>query len=401
MNSTPTKSAGRATGGRNFHPFHHDMILLAVRSVGPDTKTSQEVDAAIEKSFEASMKSLFENGSPFVKQEFSNIKVAYPDGTEGHPKQRYDFEVYMNAPRTGASIKAKGKQIQAAGDYFTRTLKKEYPNAHNGDYGTGNPSTDDIARAVLWRVLNPCTNMTVKTTCPLETTVEDLLKECEEKKSKIEAGGDTGRLPIHEVYPTWRNFGPLVEDKTEQLFAHFSLSDVQKGTKNTGGNLLEQQPKKKKDKGADVNEAKQGEYFDQKRALVKTLHEQKMKETQMNSDRRRQSMEHAEKMKIWTMIGEKEKHKKTVTEKIDAIYENEEENVKEKLLERLEKQEEKLEAELKELKESIDVTPVKRRRSTSPVNFNFDEKNAGDNDDEETPWQNNLNIERDNDSHLI
>jgi len=135
---------------------------------------------------------------------------------------------------------------------------------------------------------------------------------------------------------------------------------------------------------------------------VEKTHENRMKETKVAIDRRRQSMEHAEKMKILNMIGEKEKHLKTVTEKIDAIYENEEENVKEKLLERLEKQEEKLEAELKELKESIDVTTFrKKRRSMSPLNLNFDEKNAGDDDDEETPWQNNLNIERGSGSHLI
>ncbi|CAL6339413.1 unnamed protein product [Bathycoccus prasinos] len=60
-----------------------------------------------------------------------------------------------------ASIKAKGKQIQASGEHFTRTLKKEYLNAHKGDYGTGNPSKDDVAKAVLWRVLHPNTNMTV------------------------------------------------------------------------------------------------------------------------------------------------------------------------------------------------------------------------------------------------
>ena len=135
---------------------------------------------------------------------------------------------------------------------------------------------------------------------------------------------------------------------------------------------------------------------------MEKTHENRMKETKVAIDRRRQSMEHAEKMKILNMIGEKEKHLKTVTEKIDAIYENEEENVKEKLLERLEKQEEKLEAELKELKESIDVTTSgKRRRSMSPLNFNLDEKNAGDDDDEETPWQNNLNIQRGSGSHLI
>ena len=181
MNSTP-KSAGRAVGGRNFQPFHYGMILLAVQSVRPDTKTTQEVETAIKKSFEKSMKGLFEDGSPLVKQEFPNLKVAHPNGTKDHPNQRYDFDAYLNAPRTGASIKAKGKQIQAAGDHFTRTLKKEYPNAHNGDYGTGNPSTDDVAKAVLWRVLNPCTNMTVKTTCPPGTTVEFLLNDWESEE---------------------------------------------------------------------------------------------------------------------------------------------------------------------------------------------------------------------------
>jgi len=42
-------------------------------------------------------------------------------------------------------------------------------------------------------------NMTVKTTRPLETTLDDLLKECEEKSLKIEASGDTGKLFITEV----------------------------------------------------------------------------------------------------------------------------------------------------------------------------------------------------------
>ena len=196
-------------------------------------------------------------------------------------------------------------------------------------------------------------------------------------------------------------FGPLVENKSEQLFAHFNLMDVQKSTKEAGKSLFEQQKKKKNNKGAEENEIKHTQYFDKKIVLVEKTHAIKMKESKVASDRRRQSMEHAEKMKILTMIGEKEKHLKTVTEKIDAIYGNEEENVKEKLLERLEKQEEKLEAELKELKESIDVTTFrKRRRSMSPLNFNLDEKNAGDDDDEETPWQNNLNIQRGNGSHF-
>ena len=76
-------------------------------------------------------------------------------------------------------------------------------------------------------------------------------------------------------------------------------------------------------------------------------------------------------------------------------------NEKANFLRRLEKQGEKLEAELKELKESIDVTTSgKRRRSMSPLNFNLDEKNAGDDDDEETPWQNNLNIQRGDGSHF-
>jgi len=128
----------------------------------------------------------------------------------------------------------------------------------------------------------------------------------------------------------------------------------------------------------------------------------------MSSDRRRHSLEHVEKMRKMDMIMKKEEQLQTVAKRINTIYENDEDFTKAKLLARLEKQEEDLKAEVKdlkaevkEMKESIGATSVKRRRSMSPLNLNFDEKNAGDNDDEETPWQNNLNIERDNDSHLI
>jgi len=44
------------------------------------------------------------------------------------------------------------------------------------------------------------------------------------------------------------------------------------------------------------------------------------------------------------------------------------------------------------MKESIAAISRKKRRSLSPVHFNFDPKNGGDDDDEDdTLWQNNLN----------
>ena len=90
------------------------------------------------------------------------------------------------------------------------------------------------------------------------------------------------------------------------------------------------------------------------------------------------------------LIGRPTKHKEKSECKLNRRVD--EEYKKAKLLERYEKQEEALQAELKEMKESIAAISRKKRRSLSPVHFNFDPKNGGDDDDEDdTLWQNNLN----------